>query len=163
MRAAIVGHDNSPSSAITCTCPPMQKRDFNRSVLLSRTAASCGFPYLERVFYFRGAGFFRGADFLRGAPFGGLSASLTALPAWNRTALLEQLGRVQHPRTRAWLRAIATRTKSWVGYSKPAVGASAETLGGTIRALSRLGRQGRRVTGLCAHPIDQGALAGLAS
>src|SRR6516164_316975 len=40
------------------------------------------------TFYFRTADFFRGADFLRGPPFGGLRASLTALPAWNRTALL---------------------------------------------------------------------------
>jgi hypothetical protein len=34
--------------------------------------------------------FFGGADFFRGAAFGvgGLRASLTALPAWNRTALL---------------------------------------------------------------------------
>src|SRR5260221_14247431 len=40
------------------------------------------------TFYFRTADFLGGADFLRGAPFGGLRASLTALPAWNRTALL---------------------------------------------------------------------------
>jgi hypothetical protein len=38
--------------------------------------------------YFRTADFFDGVDFLRGAPFGGLRASLTALPAWKRTALL---------------------------------------------------------------------------
>src|ERR1700730_628048 len=40
--------------------------------------------------YFRTADFFGGADLFRGAPFGvgGLRASLTALPAWNRTALL---------------------------------------------------------------------------
>src|ERR1700738_3535068 len=40
--------------------------------------------------YFRTADFFGGADFFRAAPFrvGGLRASLTALPAWNRTALL---------------------------------------------------------------------------
>src|SRR3984893_19053792 len=41
--------------------------------------------------YFRAADFFGGgADFFRRAPFavGGLRASLPALPAWNRTALL---------------------------------------------------------------------------
>src|SRR5205823_14421244 len=40
--------------------------------------------------YFRTADFFGGAAFFRGAPFGigGLRASLTAFPAWNRTALL---------------------------------------------------------------------------
>jgi hypothetical protein len=40
--------------------------------------------------YFRTADFFGGAAFFRGAAFavGGLRASLTALPAWNRTALL---------------------------------------------------------------------------
>src|ERR1700746_3223621 len=40
--------------------------------------------------YFRIVDFFGGADFFRGAAFGvgGLRASLTALPAWNRTALL---------------------------------------------------------------------------
>src|SRR6516164_10187011 len=40
--------------------------------------------------YFGTADFFGGAAFFRGAAFvvGGLSASLTALPAWNRTALL---------------------------------------------------------------------------
>ncbi len=40
------------------------------------------------TFYFRTADFFADADLLRGAPFGGLRASLAALPAWNRTALL---------------------------------------------------------------------------
>src|SRR5580704_8031070 len=40
------------------------------------------------MFYFRTAGFFEGADFLREARFGSLRASLTALPARNRTALL---------------------------------------------------------------------------
>jgi hypothetical protein len=42
------------------------------------------------TFYFRTVDFFAGADLLRGAPFavGGLRASLAALPAWNRTALL---------------------------------------------------------------------------
>jgi hypothetical protein len=40
--------------------------------------------------YFRTADFLGGAVFFRGALFGvgGLRASLTALPAWNRTALL---------------------------------------------------------------------------
>ena len=40
--------------------------------------------------YFRIVDFFGGADFFRGAALGvgGLRASLTALPAWNRTALL---------------------------------------------------------------------------
>src|SRR5262249_4303656 len=39
---------------------------------------------------------FRGADFFRGTPFrvGGLRASLTALPAWNRTALLAAISMV---------------------------------------------------------------------
>jgi hypothetical protein len=51
-------------------------------------------PALERqriaswTFYFRIADFLGGVGFLRGAPFGGLRASLTALPAWNLTALL---------------------------------------------------------------------------
>src|ERR1700758_5252148 len=40
------------------------------------------------MFYFRTADFFEGADFLREARFGSLRASLTALPARNRTALL---------------------------------------------------------------------------
>src|ERR1700746_1515109 len=40
------------------------------------------------MFYFRTADFFDGADFLREARFGSLRASLTALPARNRTALL---------------------------------------------------------------------------
>src|SRR6516165_12287612 len=40
------------------------------------------------MFYCRTAGFFEGADFLREARFGSLRASLTALPAWKRTALL---------------------------------------------------------------------------
>jgi len=45
---------------------------------------------IERKVYFRTADFFGGAVFFRGALFGigGLRASLTALPAWNRTALL---------------------------------------------------------------------------
>src|SRR5215469_15493443 len=40
--------------------------------------------------YFRTTDFFGGAAFFRGVLFGdgGLRASLTALPAWNRTALL---------------------------------------------------------------------------
>src|SRR6516162_6955716 len=42
-------------------------------------------------YYFRTAGFFEGADFLREARFGLLTASLTALPARNRTALLAEI------------------------------------------------------------------------
>src|SRR5207245_1482705 len=46
--------------------------------------------------YFRTTDFFVGADFFRGASFGvgGLRASLTALPAWNRTALLAAISMV---------------------------------------------------------------------
>src|SRR5215472_6393758 len=43
---------------------------------------------LLQPLYFRTADLFDGVDFLWGALFGGLRASLTALPAWNRTALL---------------------------------------------------------------------------
>src|SRR5690242_4834850 len=55
-----------------------------------RTCRSPGPPAHREDVYFRTADFFGGADFFRGAAFGvgGLRASLTALPAWNRTALL---------------------------------------------------------------------------
>src|SRR5215472_6879700 len=46
------------------------------------------------MFYFRTADFFGGADFLRGVRLGGLRASLTALPGWNRTALREAISMV---------------------------------------------------------------------
>jgi putative acetyltransferase len=89
MRAAIVGRDNFAIERDLLRLPAHAEARFTKSVLLSRTAASCAFlPRIETVVYFRTAGFFRGADFSRGAAFGGLSASLTALPAWNRTALL---------------------------------------------------------------------------
>jgi hypothetical protein len=89
MRAAIVGRDNFAIERDLLRLPAHAEARFTRSVLLSRTAANCAFlPHIETVVYFRTAGFFRGADFLWGAAFGGLSASLTALPAWNRTALL---------------------------------------------------------------------------
>jgi hypothetical protein len=50
----------------------------------------------SRGVYLRTADLFRGADFFRGTPFrvGGLRASLTALPAWNRTALLAAISMV---------------------------------------------------------------------
>jgi len=71
MRAAIVGHDNFAIERDHFCLPAHVEARLTRSVLLSRTAASCGFPYLDTVLYFRSAGFFRGADLLRGAPFGG--------------------------------------------------------------------------------------------
>src|SRR5262249_17898297 len=50
----------------------------------------------SRGVYLRTADLFRGADFFRGTPFrvGGLRTSLTALPAWNRTALLAAISMV---------------------------------------------------------------------
>jgi quercetin dioxygenase-like cupin family protein len=58
----------------------------------------CGlrFPKHREDVYFRAADFFGGEVFFRGAAFtvGGLSASLTALPAWNRTALLAAISMV---------------------------------------------------------------------
>src|SRR5690348_8697534 len=53
-------------------------------------AAVAAPPAHREDVYFRTAGFFVGAVFFRGARFGvgGLRASLTALPAWNRTTLL---------------------------------------------------------------------------
>ena len=68
MRAAIVGHDNFAIERDHFCLPAHVEARLTRSVLLSRTAASCGFPYLDTVLYFRSAGFFRGADLLRGAP-----------------------------------------------------------------------------------------------
>ena len=82
MRAAIVGRYNFTIERDLLRPPAHAEARFTRSVLLSRTAANCALlPHIETVVYFRTAGFFRGADFLRGAAFGGLSASLTALPA----------------------------------------------------------------------------------
>src|ERR1700746_293677 len=54
------------------------------------TCRGSGAPAHREDVYSRTADFFSGAVFFRGAPFGvgGLRASLTALPAWNRTALL---------------------------------------------------------------------------
>src|SRR6201981_585729 len=54
------------------------------------TCRGSGAPAHREDVYSRTADFFGGAVFFRGAPFGadGLRASLTALPAWNRTALL---------------------------------------------------------------------------
>src|SRR5215831_14693541 len=51
------------------------------------TQAPLGTKRRSRL-YFRTADFFDGVDFLPRAPCGRLRASLTALPAWNRTALL---------------------------------------------------------------------------
>src|SRR5260370_18786326 len=55
-----------------------------------------GPPAHREDVYFRTADFFGGAGFFRGAAFrvGGLRASLTALPAWNRTALLAGISMV---------------------------------------------------------------------
>src|ERR1700746_819417 len=54
------------------------------------TCRGSGAPAHREDVYSRTADFFGGAVFFRGAPFGvgGLRASLTTLPAWNRTALL---------------------------------------------------------------------------
>jgi hypothetical protein len=71
MRAAIVGRDNFAIERDLLRLPAHAEARFTKSVLLSRTAASCAFlPRIETVVYFRTAGFFRGADFSRGAAFG---------------------------------------------------------------------------------------------
>src|SRR5215472_3834559 len=87
--AGIVAYHNFDIERSLARLPAYAVARFTRSVLLSRTARNCAFlPDTERTFYLRAADFFGGADFLRGAPFGELRASLTPLPAWNRTALL---------------------------------------------------------------------------
>jgi hypothetical protein len=60
------------------------------------TARDPGAPAHREDVYFRAADFFGGEVFFRGDAFavGGLRASLTALPAWNRTALLAAISMV---------------------------------------------------------------------
>ena len=66
------------------TFPSSRRERWPKNLSRSRPSA-----HREDV-YFRIVDFFGDADFFRGAAFGvgGLRASLTALPAWNRTALL---------------------------------------------------------------------------
>src|SRR5215831_11160156 len=75
-------------------CKPSVPRRFHS--LDVKVPRSPGHPAHREDVYFRTVDFFRGADFFREAPFrvGGLRTSLTALPAWNRTALLAAISMV---------------------------------------------------------------------
>src|SRR5690349_11711767 len=66
------------------------KRGQSRERSCQYTCRGPDAPAHREDVYFRTADFFGGAVFFRRAPFrvGALRASLTALPAWNRTALL---------------------------------------------------------------------------
>src|SRR6516225_11445436 len=68
----------------------LRVNDFSGRPAQRRNARGINAKEHREEVYFRTADFFGGAVFFRGALFGvgGLRASLTALPAWNRTALL---------------------------------------------------------------------------
>jgi len=72
--------DFGPASAISHSCSPLPRRD-SPPTCCSAETENCAYRAHPPGFYLRTADFFGGADLLRVALFGGLRASLTALPA----------------------------------------------------------------------------------